>query len=190
MSADNRSVSTDALGTLGTIIESGGRDAIHLAVEPTVCKELSLRPGQHVGADGSAMEPWVGIVDPFLSRPVKKGEMFWLVLYPRTISSLRHVWEHPAFPSERDKELATAAAKQLSGQDIEESEEWLRDFVKREDLPGYDEMMRALARATEDPCFDRDGNANIPAEFWKHYETVTGRKVARGERGQFFRCAC
>lgn len=48
MSADKRKVSTDALETLGTIIDSGQkRDAIHLAVEPVIAGEC-LAPGAHV----------------------------------------------------------------------------------------------------------------------------------------------
>lgn len=99
MGADKRKVSTDALETLGKVINSKEkRDAIHLAVEPTQAKQ-TLRPGQHVGVDGTTNNP-VGIVDPFLARPVKEGEWFWLVIYPRQIHSLRHVWTHPAFPDE------------------------------------------------------------------------------------------
>lgn len=46
---DKRSVSTDALETLGTIIDDrAGRDAIHLAVEPVKAGER-LQPGQHIG---------------------------------------------------------------------------------------------------------------------------------------------
>jgi hypothetical protein len=36
-------------------------------------------------------------VDPFLADPVQPGQMFWLFLYPQTITGLRHVWEHLAF---------------------------------------------------------------------------------------------
>jgi hypothetical protein len=98
--SDKRSVSTDALETLGTIITEGGRDAIHLAVEPIVAAH-TLRPGDHVGiVDGKATvfaDKTLGIVDPFLTASVKKGEKFWMVIYPRTIGSLRHVWTHPDF---------------------------------------------------------------------------------------------
>lgn len=98
-------VSTDALETLGTIIdERAGRDAIHVAVEPVVAATV-LRPGQHVGlyagmahGKGSIVTETIGIVDPFLQRPVNPGERFWLLVYPRQITSLRHVWEHPKFP--------------------------------------------------------------------------------------------
>lgn len=96
---DKRSVSTDALETLGNIIDSSQkRDAIHIAVEPTVAKEI-LRPGEHVGVDGSKNNP-VGIVDPYLRRPVMVGQYFWLLVYPRQINSLRHVWTHPSFTEE------------------------------------------------------------------------------------------
>ncbi len=106
-SADKRSVHTDALETLGTIIDEGeARDAIHLAVEPVVAA-CDLRPGEHVGLDERGMAaPWVekklGIVDPFLTRMVRQGERFWFVVYPRQIKSLRHVWTHPDFPEIAD----------------------------------------------------------------------------------------
>jgi len=105
MSADNRSTHTDALATLGTIIDNtAARDAIHLAVLPVVAGE-NLAPGHHIYLNGDkAFEAvtgkGLGIVDPFLLEPVAKGERFWLIVYPRQITSLRHVWEHPNFPTE------------------------------------------------------------------------------------------
>lgn len=105
---DKRSPHTDALETLGTIIgPSEKRDAIHLAVYPAVAGEY-LKVGEHVQlfeTDGKAYgvdpgaEADCGIVDPFLTQNVRKGEHFWLVVLPRTIRSLRHVWEHPSFPA-------------------------------------------------------------------------------------------
>src|ERR1043166_2886312 len=76
------------------------RDAIHIAIAP-VTATTELQPGQHVGlADaqhaGPSEKP-VGIVDPFLTAPVQPGQRFWLLLYPGTITDLRHVWRHPAF---------------------------------------------------------------------------------------------
>lgn len=103
---DKRTVSTDALDTLGTIhTKQEKRDAIHLAVEPVVASE-TLFPGQHIVVDtaGNAISTapgqGLGIVDPFLTRPAEKGERFWFVMYPRQVHSLRHVWSHPAFVDE------------------------------------------------------------------------------------------
>lgn len=80
--------------------EDAWRDAIHVAVAPVVAAS-ELQPGQHVGVleDGraDAIEKTIGIVDPFLTEPVHPGERFWLLTYPNTITSLRHVWTHPAF---------------------------------------------------------------------------------------------
>jgi hypothetical protein len=97
MSADKRSVSTDALETLGMIhFKSEARDAIHLAVDPVVAGE-NLKPGEHIGLrDGQAFSRYenrdiklLGIVDPFLPyEGVKKGDRFWLVVYPNVHSSL------------------------------------------------------------------------------------------------------
>ena len=102
--ADKRSVSTDALETLGMVhFRPEARDAIHLAVLPIEAGE-DLHRGQDIGigSDGRAYctgVKLVGIVDPFLPRkPLNEGDRFWLVVYPRMITSLRHVWEHPDFP--------------------------------------------------------------------------------------------
>ena len=103
MSADNRSTHTDALATLGTVIDhTGTRDAIHLAVISMVAGE-NLNAGNHVKVIGDkayycSRNFGFGIVDPFLTVPVARGEKFWLVVYPRQITSLMHVWEHPNFP--------------------------------------------------------------------------------------------
>ena len=102
---DKRSVSTDALATLGTILNHGEkRDAIHLAVEPVVAGQF-MHPGDHINVvNGIATRceegKGLGIVDPFIIGNVKEGQRFWFVMYPRQVTSLRHVWAHPAFPDE------------------------------------------------------------------------------------------
>jgi len=86
---------------LGKIITTPQeRDAIHIAVYPAVAGE-QLGPGQHVGLeDGGAVlcDNTIGVVDPYLRTYVRRGERFWLFLYPYTITSLRHDWDHPAIP--------------------------------------------------------------------------------------------
>ena len=75
------------------------RDAIHIAIAPVVASE-ELTAGQDIGPVGDRFGPCakpIGIVDPFLQTSVAKGERFYLFLYPNTITSLRHVWTHPAF---------------------------------------------------------------------------------------------
>ncbi len=103
--SDDRPVHTDALRTLGKILtEPQGRDAIHIAVLQVKAGHF-LQPGQRitqkdgiaVGTNGIA----TGIVDPFLKDTVQEGQMFWMLVLPRTITSLRHVWDHPLFPENK-----------------------------------------------------------------------------------------
>jgi len=190
-SADNRSVATDALHTLGTIIgESEKRDAIHLAVFPAVAAH-TLRPGDDVGlvegnTAGVCDNP-LGIVDPFLKeKTVKQGQRFWLIVYPRKITSLRHVWEHPGFPAAT--ELGAEPASQMS-----KSEAWLRNYAAS--LPvKYDELLyRAKDWVENGERWNEGGRFEgeyIPDEFWPHYEAVTGMTVAADNRGSFFSCSC
>lgn len=195
MSADSRPVTTDALETLGSIItEKEKRDAIHLAVEPVIAAHM-MEPGAHVGlmADGRASElvdNKVGIVDPFLDCDVVAGDRFWLVVYPRQITSLRHVWEHPLFPASGE----TTAAQQYSA-----SEQWIRNFADRVSLH-YDVLMEGAAdwvRSKESGgwgeylCFGGllEG-IGVPDEFWTHYDAVTGNVTPEEHRGSFFTCSC
>jgi hypothetical protein len=169
---------------LGQLITSGGvRDAIHIAVAPVEAHE-NLKPGAHVGirSDGKATMDMkaIGIVDPFLTKPVKRGEVFWLCLYPNTVTSLRHEWEHPAF---HDKDKAEAAA-------------WLTDFGAELDL-SLEELLDAA------DCYLRSGGSYCLAfdlpdrvwhdrrDFWVHYQILVG-KVINPDKWEdtFFSCAC
>ena len=192
---EKRSMTTDALRTLGTIIGEGeGRDAIHLAVEPSVAAH-PLRPGDHVGflPDGSVgiCDKPVGIVDPFLAANVKTGERFWLVVYPRQITSLRHVWTHPAFPEAPVEAIALPDPSRAA------SEKWLLDFTAAADCPGYEAVMEAAIGHSRGDCrvgaeylhFDgSDAHGNIPDEFWTHFEVVSGIKAKY--RAEYFSCSC
>lgn len=192
MSSDKRAVSTDALETLGTIIgESAGRDAIHLAVEPAIAAH-ELRPGQDVGfvngGVGACNKP-LGIVDPFLKSPVQKGERFWFIVYPRQITSLRHVWAHPAFPEALDKHTDASMSA---------SERWIREFAASIPLD-YDTILDGARDWVESKkrgswgellCFGGllEGK-RVPDAFWPHYEAVTGEQVEENYRRSFFACS-
>ena len=202
MTVQTHTVSTDALATLGTIIdETAGRDAIHLAVEPVVAGEL-LHPGQHIRMENGtayANGETFGVVDPFLKGPVRPGQRFWFVIYPRQITSLRHVWEHPAFP-------AAPAERQPTPEELEiadrtrmrinkaESEQWLRDWCERNgNSPSYDTFIDSVSRSIGDDYVyvsGEDAHGDIPAEVWPHVEAVLGRRISEGERPEYFSCSC
>lgn len=202
-SADKRSMSTDALETLGTIIGDGeARDAIHLAVEPVVAGQRLL-PGQDIGLiDGTAFAAKncpkaLGIVDPFIVGHVEEGERFWLVVYPRQIKSLRHVWEHPDFAPSQDLAPVNAVSVPTPVlHDKEVSERWLRDFIANADCPDYETVIAAALNnnsswSKEYLHFDgRDAHGGIPPEFWTHVEIVTGRLIPQENRAEYFSCSC
>lgn len=201
----NRSVATDALATLGTIIDDAQkRDAIHLAVEPVTAGH-KLAPGQRITVvDGTAWPAAngdaLGIVDPFLTASVKKGERFWFVMMPRMVTSLRHVWAHPAFPDE----AGTPAPPNL---DKAAAEAWLREFISKSDCPDFDSVIRiacgeSLQLGDESyygPSHNDgerlhfsgvDAHGDIPPEFWDHLEVYTGRKFEKYDRAEYFSCSC
>lgn len=189
MSTDKRTVHTDALDTLGKIIdETCKRDAIHIAVEPCIAAEI-LYPGQHVGIiDGKATtkaNKKLGIVDPFINGFVPEEKMFWLIIYPRTITSLRHVWEHPDF-------IEQTQTKELS--ETQKSWNWINDFADKLQQHPH-KLMQAANNWLDSGEYTYDNSEtykdywNEFETFWEHYEIVTGKKVPDKE-SSFFTCSC
>jgi hypothetical protein len=191
---------TDALDTLGTLIDdTQKRDAIHLAVEPAVAG-TALTPGESVILDDDLLTAFgvpagegVGIVDPFIVGPVPKGAKFWLVVYPRQISSLRHVWEHPSFRPSGETGVPVAAKAA--------SEAWLRTYFRDEfhigdddddwgDGDTFESLVRKLADADDEyvVVLGSDASGTIPAEVYDHVAIYTGEPVAR--RAIYWSCSC
>jgi len=189
----NRKVSTDALETLGTIIGEGEkRDAIHLAVLPMVAME-TMAPGEPCGPVPGGAAPYaaekLGIVDPFLSTSVKKGETFWFVLRPRLVTSLRHVWSHPAFTDEGGA-ITQAAPREPSA--VDAAQRWIKNWATGLGFTYDDAIEHATEYLDHDEYWSEGGRFEgewVPDEFWKHFEVATGRKVD-GSPGSFFSCAC
>lgn len=183
---------SDTQTKLGQIIEGDQmRDAIHIAVAP-VTAAMDLKSGQHVGflegqtVGGPCKKP-IGIVDPFLPRGVQRGERFWLFLYPNTITSLKHVWTHPAFIDDPQNNSAKSA-----------SESWMRAWAMEHmsaDYYGDDGKLSpevAYANAIDAGHNHRVGpyeeaREHIDNEWWYHWEAITGE---RGDRDTYFSCAC
>lgn len=192
--SEKRKVTTDALETLGNIIDNNAeRDAIHLAVEPIEAGQY-LEVGQHVGIkNGKAYAKGVkllGIVDPFLNGNVHKGEKFWLIVYPRQITSLRHVWSHPDFA---DTPIEAPAEKVLSTA----SELWIQNFANALGTD-YDSLMEGAKEWAEGGYRMHMGDNETYTDyyhemptFWEHYEEVTGNEVNLENKGtSFFSCSC
>ena len=95
-----------------------GRDAIHIAIAPCVA-QCVLEPGTAVSAEGYPPPGGrlVGIVDPFLGERVLPGQRFYIFLYPNTVTSLRHEWEHPAFPKTTSDEINRVIAEYLANKE-------------------------------------------------------------------------
>lgn len=200
-SADNRTMATDAVATIGMLIpEDAGRDAIHLATEPVIAGER-LFAGQHIGflpdgTVGAAAAEKLGIVDPFLTAPIFPGERFWLVVYPRTITSLRHVWSHPAF---MPVEVSTAAQPAAPGSTMEASERWLRDYAEQIDETFTTLMCAADSFVQGGDYFlgsEQDGyhgkfeGESTHPDFWEHYQIYRGVDVPADDQRSFFSCSC
>ena len=187
--SNTHKVTTDALATLGTIIDDkAGRDAIHIAVMPVVANE-KLFSGQDIGllADGKASgraAKHLGIVDPFLDTCVEKGERCWMLIYPRVITSLRHVWAHPDIADEAPSNVVETPIDQEARDEI----------MKLADTAGisYEEMMeyaRVYQETGEYACQGgRWEGMGAGDQFWEAYEKITGKKVA--DRGGIFSCSC
>lgn len=199
MSADNRSVHTDALATLGTVLPGDQlRDAVHIAVFAIQAK-YPMSPGANVGIDPDGLAIWetrdkaVGIVDPFLERRVDTGEWFWLMVFPRQITSLNHVWAHPSFP-DTGNELPSAPAlvDMVAQAHKDAAETWLRVWISEADCPDFDTTIEECL-AQQDHEYVRfsglDAHGDIPPEFWHYLGVYTGEPIV-SDPASFFSCSC
>jgi len=163
------------------ITDSQERDAIHVAVAPVVAFG-KLYPGNHIGfvkndnrTVGATASKKIGIVDPFLTEPVDKGEQFWMFLYPNTITSLRHDWIHPEF---REEDTARGNAIQ-----------WITKWALTNGI-SYEYAMQCGDNRDFFVGHDVD-YSQIPEQFWDNYEIIRDTKVPKVIREEtYFHCAC
>ncbi len=196
------------------------RDAIHVAVAPVEAAE-TLYPGQHVGliagsstlVTGTIKVPHLGIIDPYLTTKVMKGDRCWMFLYPQTVTGLRHDWTHPAFsptvtPPKTEKVPAAPQPKKPVPVEskrkpasitpvtdtlaAEAAERWLRSFADGVAID-YDDLMSAAESWLYHSSYYSEGcrlsGTVVPSEFWDHYQTVTGVKVPHEKQESFFTCS-
>lgn len=165
------------------------RDAIHFAVIP-VQAGCRLSPGQNIGklADGRFgpnAPNNIGIVDPFFQGRISEDERFYLFLYPNTITGLRHVWSHPAFPAE----LATPTVAEVTSH--EASEAWLRGYCDSRGDFSYETLLYSVDDWGGDDYLvirGSDASGDIPPEVFKHLEVVLGRQFSRPPT--YYSCSC
>mgnify|MGYP001566110368 CR=1 FL=1 len=168
---------------LGELINSEQpRDAIHIAIAPVV-SDILLKPGDKIALVENSLTKvskngkHIGIVDPFLEKQIEPGEWFWMLLFPQTITSLKHEWTHPSF---LDNSMS-------------ESEKWIREFADSVGL-GYQTLLDGAdnwIKYEEYLCFGGllEGYA-VPDEFWTHYENITKQKIEESKKDSFFTCSC
>jgi hypothetical protein len=166
------------------------RDAIHIAVFPAIAGH-DLIPGTgvklgrgtiNVATRAADKSQSIGIVDPFLSQPVQKGERFWIFIHPNTVTGMRHEWEHP----------------ELDGSDIptSESEKWIREFAAEWNFDLYQLIERAQTGNDYIVAVGRDLHSSSELGpdhdlFWFHLENLTGRKFdERHRENHRWSCSC
>ncbi len=187
----------DALETFGTVFDTDmPRDAVHVACISGQAQER-LQPGQHVGYKNGVITTVgdkIGIIDPFIIGPIKFGERCWIFIYPRTVTGLRHAWEHPDIKSKES--------------DVEEDPKWdpskpwespagAAEYIAREAINVGVSVPRLMDGArnwitTGQGMYmgEREEWLMDEEKFWKAYETVSGQKVREDQYESFFRCAC
>lgn len=189
-------VKQDTQKLVGSILEeSAERDAIHVAVAPVIAGQ-KLWAGAKIGFshDNVVMEEEslfglkaIGIVDPFLQTSIEEGQRFFMFLNPGTVTTMKHYWEHPSFPSESNK----------INLEKKSSEEWLRAFANKQHFD-YNDMLSEAQDS--DGCivaFGQDLHSSEELDpgdfdlFWQHISVVTERTFDQVHRQSVaWSCSC
>lgn len=177
------------------------KDAIHIAIAQVSAGE-ELKAGDRVGfkdKEGIVFKDatHIGLVDPFIQTSIKKDNLFYLFLYPNSVTSLTHQWEHPSF--DRSPEKIAAADKWLkkhtqayfSSEEDDAFAEWEGTNYHRfiEEFKAGDVGTYAYG-----DDFSEHYNNNIDGfkkKFWDNLEIVTGIAATKTQRDQeYFSCSC
>ncbi len=173
--------------------QTGLRDAIHVAVVSVTAGGLLCRgdrvkwyrKGMSVVACSHSEEA-VGIVNPFMDNHYNPGKTVWIMLYPNTVTGMKHHWSHPDFDQTEDSlELAYATIDRMA---------------ETLGMSSYDDCSardRLIEYANEycrhqSGCWGSDYYQADPQDwenFWKAYSVVTGNPRPTENRVPF-RCAC
>lgn len=178
------------------------RDAIHLAILPVISDEEWLSPGERIKfvfgtttmvckAKGPEYgDPGIGVVDPFLADypdNIRRGDRFWMLMFPNTITGLRHEWAHPLV----DNPPVI----------VNDAERWLRKFADEWNFD-YDEMIRAASdpdkgewgnfiTARGRDLHSREELGADHALFWMNLAALTGRTFDQEHIENFgWSCSC
>jgi hypothetical protein len=104
------------------------------------------------------------------------------MLYPQTITSIRHVWTHPDI----DEEDAP-----LSGR-MEKAEVIVRNWLDTSGGPSYEEFLFSIPAkeefTSEYLVMGVDAYGEIPDYIWDQMEIILGRKFK--VRPTSFSCSC
>lgn len=187
---------------VGVLIEGFAyRDAIHIAIAP-VEAGCAISPGgqikfqngsttivervSHDMPDNGAL----GIADPFLTRVIKKGQKFYMFLFPQTITGMRHQWMHPAFPFEVTE---TQEAKVVTLTQKELSIKWMKSYAHLMDVDIYDLLDAGDLYVKHNEYWCDGGKfegVSLPDEYWFHYEYIRDTSIPTEKKGNFFSCSC
>lgn len=107
------------LGQLITADTLATRDCVHIAIIPLIAASGAhlfaghpFRLNEAGLAQPCSASDGIGVTDPFLQTSVRPGEQFWGLLYPGSVTNLRHNWDHHALPP------ATTAAPEAAERTI------------------------------------------------------------------------
>lgn len=180
------------------------KDAIHIAIAQVRAGE-ELKAGDRVGfKEGNEVvfkdTNTIGIIDPFIEGKVAKDCLCYLFLFPNTVTSLTHNWEHPLF--NRTPERIEVARKWLGDncgdyydygygdpdgrvKEYSNAENFIDMFSKGE--------FTWFAASGDDfsEYYNSNKDGTFRKQFWDNLEIVTGVLATKKQRDQeYFACSC
>lgn len=136
-------------------LEAGVKDAVHVAI--VSCRAgQALDPGDKVKLnehrEAVLSDKNIGVVDPFMNGRVSNGELFWLVMLPSQVQSVRHEWDHKLSFEPPDREVQKNQWIQIHADRLGLTYEQLMDAANR--LYNYEISTRYEGTITSQEDFE------------------------------------